>query len=191
MAFTTETKNGYVDGEHFANHGQTFPIFARVKNGQLYAVARVDTPGAEFGKVVFLSVEWLKNAPFSAKKSDADFFSDRPNGSPDTSEPGASFVLTGITTDQAFKFPVAGAPTTTVLPVVVDPVTLIGINPTPPAKEPAKTPIPVATATTQGATEPAEFEPAGSGMGMTAKLLIGVAIAAVLGVVLYLVTKKK
>ncbi|MVM34963.1 hypothetical protein GO755_33355 [Spirosoma sp. HMF4905] len=101
MAFSTETKYGYQDGEQFGNWGPTFPIFARVVNNELYAVAREDNPAwagqSRFGKMFTLSVEWLKGTIFADHPTDADFFADKPNQVEDTSVPGNEFVKSNDT----------------------------------------------------------------------------------------------
>lgn len=187
------TKNGYVDKEHFANHGPDFPLFARIVNGELYAVAREDRAGAEtFGKVSFLSREWLKNTAFAAKKSDADFFADKPNGLADTSLPGSAYVRTANTsTDGAFKSPTPDEPivitVTTPTPSVTPPPVI------PAAVAPAVPAVPVSGALPAGSVADAPGIEAiqKPGMSLTTKVLIGVVIAAVVGAIMYFVSKKK
>ncbi|GAB3568929.1 hypothetical protein GCM10027578_22400 [Spirosoma luteolum] len=113
--FTTEKKYGYADGDHVANWGTQFPVFARVVNGKLYAVAREDrpdhpTPG-RFGSVFFCSREWLKATVFGAYKAYADLFEDKSNNVADTSEPGSSFSKTSDA-EGIVKAPVVDTATT-------------------------------------------------------------------------------
>lgn len=94
MAFTTESKYGYQDGEHFANWSTQYPIFARVINNVLYALGREDNPDntARFGKVFKMSRDWMKQTIFADTPSDADFFADSINNQEDTSVPGNQFI---------------------------------------------------------------------------------------------------
>lgn len=188
MAFTSETKNGYVDGEHFGNHGDSFPLFARVVNGVLYAVAREDRAGAErFGSVFFVSPEWLKSSAFAARKSDADYFADKPNGAADNSQPGSLFVRTA-NTEALFKSPTPTTPVAATNPI---PAVVVAPAVVPPAT-PAIT-VPVQTLAAQPSVTSAETfnELPTSGMTTTMKVLIGVAVAAVVGAVIYFISKKK
>jgi hypothetical protein len=60
FAFTGETKYGYTDGQQIANHGTSYPVFARVVNGVLYAVGLNKTEGqALYNVPVTLSRAWL------------------------------------------------------------------------------------------------------------------------------------
>ena len=93
--FSGESKYGYQDGEHFANWGDGYPLFARVVNGELYAVAREENPnwGPErFFHMFSMSREWLKNTIFADYPTDANSFADKPNVVEDFSVPGNQFI---------------------------------------------------------------------------------------------------
>lgn len=116
MSFTSETKYGYKDGDHIANWGTQFPVFVRVQNGKIRAVAREDrpdhpTPG-RFGNMFMCSREWLKATVFAANKSYADLFEDSPNNVQDSSEPGSNFIKAS-NVEGLIKAPVIENTTTT------------------------------------------------------------------------------
>lgn len=172
--FTGESKYGYQDGEHFANWGEGYPVFVRVVNGQVYAVAREENPGAgssRFFRMFMMSREWIKNTIFSAYPTDADLFTDKPNNVEDTSVPANQFIKSSDTT-QLLKRPNSQAvtvgpggltpvvpPPATTSPVITDPVKPAPTNNTTPtttgaALTTANLPISLTSITGSGTSTP-------------------------------------
>ncbi|GAB3761289.1 hypothetical protein [Spirosoma pomorum] len=194
MAFTGNQKYGYTDGDQIGNHGGQFPIFARVRNGELYAVAREDNPShptpGRFGKLFTLSREFLKNTVFGAYKSDADVFSDKPQNVEDTSEPGSSFVLVN-NTDTLIKRPNLGSTTpTNTNPTTTNPT---NTNPNPTTTNPANTnPAQTGLTTTPSTSTSTTTVITPSTMTPTIKYsIIGVAVLVVAGIIYMVVSSSK
>jgi hypothetical protein len=190
MAFTGLTKYGFTDGEHIGRWGDQFPAFIRIKAGEAlpYIVFREDNPNhptaGRFGNMFYADRSFIRNTIFGASKSDADLFADKPNNSPDTSEPGSSFVLKDTTT-LLFKRPDTGTPITT--PVVTNPTTTNPTTTNPTTTTPATTvPVsnatPTTTTTTTTTNNPAAMTPT------TKWTIIGVVVVVVAGI-LYMVLK--
>jgi hypothetical protein len=194
MAFTGLTKYGFTDGEQIGRWGDQFPAFIRIKAGDTlpYIVFREDNPNhptaGRFGNMFYASRDFIRQTVFGANKSDADLFADKPNNTPDTSEPGSSFVLKDTTT-LLFKRPDTGTQTTPVVtnPTNTNPTTTNPTTTTPTTTNPATTVptsnlTPTTTTTTTTTTNPAAMTPA------IKWTIIGVAVVIVAGI-LYMVVK--
>lgn len=196
MAFTSETKYGYKDGDHIGNWGAQYPVFARVVNGKLYAVAREDNPNhptpGRFGSMFMCSREWLKATLFAAYKSYGDLFEDKPNNVADSSEPGSSFQKTS-SVEGLIK-----APVLEVNPVMVQLPSNTN-NPSGSTKTDPATTTPVTTpATTATSTNPlvqafqsATGQTSGTGSASMVKILgVAASIVFMLGGLYFLLRKK-
>lgn len=195
--FTGESKYGYQDGEHFANWGETYPLFARVVGGQLYAVAREENTnwGPErFFHMFTMSREWLKNAVFADHPTDADLFTDKPNVLEDSSVPANQFIKSADNKTQVLKRPnsAAAAAPPVVTPVVVPPATTTGNPVMDPAKPPATTPTTTGTTTVPTGNLPINLATVTGTSSSTPNwlviALVALAAVAIVGVIIF---KKK
>ncbi|MBO0951222.1 hypothetical protein [Fibrella forsythiae] len=113
MAFTSEKKFGYSDGQHVGWYGDGLAIFVRVQNGTVRTVGKEMNPAAANPqKIGKLARSWMKYI-LPAIASDFDNFvaGENENGAADTSEPYSAFVIT-LPVGSAFIRPNLTATTT-------------------------------------------------------------------------------
>ncbi len=167
FAFTGETKFGYTDGQHIANHGTSYPVFARVVGGVLYAVGINKTVGqALYNEPVRLSRAWLTSMGQLGANTGA--FADMPHQQADPAPLGAfaQNLLPGSAAVQPTGYSAAPAtPTTPVVPTTPEAPTtppaqpVVGPVATAPTPAPPVEPIPPAPPSEPVATAPTPATP--------------------------------
>ncbi len=91
MAFTTEIKYGYSDGQHIGWWGDEFALFARVVGGELFALGK-QTIQSKMPNVMTMSRAWMNN-PFQ-NTTDSAYFTEKPNATAYTAIPWDDLLIT-------------------------------------------------------------------------------------------------
>lgn len=151
-AYFDGTVNGIQDGQHIYNHGDKYPVFARVKNGVLYAVG-VDLSATQnycdatnncdyvrqnplYNQPVKLGRAWLT----TTLGSYGNLFADMPHQEADFDYPASIYLERRTTTTSNWKAPQVGG-SGSVPPAPTNPApNPTPSNPTPTPSNPTPTP---------------------------------------------------